>query len=401
MNNVIFKFFKFIFLVFQFVFKLIFALLNYTVISFFKVAALFFKKLRFSIAFKINLLYGFLYVLLFSLAYAISILITLYVLIRPTSDINAFVVSLSWVLAIAMFLSLALFLILGRIVVRKMMTPLKTMTQTVKNIKANELKERLDTSGAEDELKDLAMTFNQMMDRLQLFVDHQKQFVSDASHELRTPIAVIEGYATMLDRWGKEDPKILEESIQSIKYETASMKQLVEKLLFLARSDRNTINVIKEPMSLSDIVKQVVKETTFIDDEHEFICKTDDNVMILGDSHLIKELIRILVDNAIKYTPEGGTITLYCVNTSKNVLLSVKDTGEGISSEHVPHLFERFYRAGEARDKTSGGTGLGLAIAKWIADTHHAAIDVSSYVGEGTDFIIFFPLLTPGPSNIS
>jgi len=388
------KLFKFVFLAILFVFKLLFALLNYIVIGIFGLIGLFFNKLRFSIAFKINLLYGFLFVVLFSLAYTVSFGILISQLDSSTPDVSTLTTYFSGTLAIALFSSLIIFSILGSIVVRKMMNPLTVMTKTVETIKENELNERLNTSGAKDELKDLAITFNQLMDRLQFFVERQKQFVSDASHELRTPIAVIEGYAAMLDRWGKEDPKILAESIESIKNETKNMKVLVEKLLFLARSDHNTQKVVREALNLSDLVNQVVKETTFIDDEHEFVCKTDAHVMILGDTHLIKELIRILVDNAIKYTAEGGTITLYSVATLKNVVLSIKDTGIGISNDHIPHLFERFYRTSEARDKNSGGTGLGLAIAKWIIDTHDATVDVSSTVGEGTEFIIFFPLST-------
>jgi len=394
MFNALMKLFKFVFLAILFVFKLLFALLNYIVIGIFGLIGLFFNKLRFSIAFKINLLYGFLFVVLFSLAYTVSFGILISQLDSSTPDVSTLTTYFSGTLAIALFSSLIIFSILGSIVVRKMMNPLTVMTKTVETIKENELNERLNTSGAKDELKDLAITFNQLMDRLQFFVERQKQFVSDASHELRTPIAVIEGYAAMLDRWGKEDPKILAESIESIKNETKNMKVLVEKLLFLARSDHNTQKVVREALNLSDLVNQVVKETTFIDDEHEFVCKTDAHVMILGDTHLIKELIRILVDNAIKYTAEGGTITLYSVATLKNVVLSVKDTGIGISNDHIPHLFERFYRTSEARDKNSGGTGLGLAIAKWIIDTHDATVDVSSTVGEGTEFIIFFPLST-------
>ncbi len=386
------KLFKFIFSFIGFIIKLLFAILNYTFLSIFKVIAFYFNKLRFSIAFKINLLYGFLYFIIVSLTYLVSFASIFYFLEEGNVSFNELTFYLSWIVGISILMSLVLFLIFGKVVVKKMMYPLKEMTQTVENIKENELKERLKTSGAKDELKDLAINFNQLMDRLQSFIERQKQFVSDASHELRTPIAVIEGYANLLDRWGKEDPKILEEGIQSIRDETQNMKALVEKLLFLARSDKGTQKVVMTPINLSDIVRQVIKETSFIDDEHEFICKGDGKVMILGDHHLIKELIRILVDNAIKYTPEGGTITLHAIRTSKSVLLSVKDTGIGIAREHLPHLFERFYRVQDARDKSSGGTGLGLAIAKWISDSHGAAMHVSSYEGEGTDLLIFFPL---------
>lgn len=393
MSKGIFKFFKCVFLIIKFIFKFSFAIINYTVIGLCKIIGLFFNKLRFSIAFKINFLYGFLYLFLFGITYASSLTLTNRFVTEESLTIHQFTDWYSRILVFCLAVSFVLFLVIGRIVVKRIMTPLTSMTQTVENIKENKLQTRLDTRGAEDELKDLAINFNQMMDRLELFVERQKQFVSDASHELRTPIAVIEGYAAMLDRWGKEDPKILEESIQAIKNETANMKELVEKLLFLARSDKNTQKINKSLINLSELTKQIVKETTFIDDEHELICKADETAMIFGDPHLIKELIRIFIDNAIKYTPEGGTITLRATATSKNIILSVKDTGIGISSEHIPHLFERFYRASEARDKNSGGTGLGLAIAKWIIDIHEGTVDVNSLEGEGTEFIVFFPLL--------
>lgn len=271
-----------------------------------------------------------------------------------------------------------------------MLKPLKDMTTTVKQIKGNELKARLDTGVAKDELKDLAITFNEMMDRIEVFVERQKQFASDASHELRTPVAIIQGYTDMLNRWGKDDPKILEESIQSITQETTNMKNLLEKLLFLSRSDKNTLKVNMQNTDLSQICKDVLKETSFIDDEHDLLSKIEDNVTLTGDPELIKELIRILIDNALKYTPEGGSVTLGCAMTKKNIVLSVKDTGIGIPKEHISHLFERFYCVDEARTKTTGGTGLGLAIANQICTTHQAKIFVNSTVNKGTEFIVFF-----------
>lgn len=286
--------------------------------------------------------------------------------------------------------SLMVFIYLGNMAAKKIFDPIKKMTDTVKNISGDRLDERINISGAKDELKDLAHTFNMMLDRLQIFVENQNQFVSDASHELRTPIAVIQGYVDLLDRWGKDDPKILEESIRSIKQETESMKILIEQLLFLARSDKNTLKINKTYINLSNICKQIIKETSFIDDEHELRSRIDEDVMLYGDPELIKQLIRIFIDNAIKYTPEGGTITLSCVQTSKNVLLSIKDTGIGIEKEHLPHIFDRFYRTEKSRQRQNGGTGLGLSIAKIIISLHNAQIYVASTPNQGTEFIIFF-----------
>lgn len=239
-------------------------------------------------------------------------------------------------------------------------------------------------------MKDLAITFNEMLDRLELYMNQQKQFVSDASHELRTPIAIIQGYTEMLERWGKDDPAILEESINSLSQETANMKELLEKLLFLSRSDKKTLKVEKEPFNLSVLCHEVIKETGFIDDEHDILAKITEDVMLSGDRGLIKELIRILVDNALKYTPEGGSITLGCNISKQNVILSIQDTGIGIAREHIPHLFERFYRIDEARNKSTGGTGLGLAIAMQIIKVHDAQISVTSELNQGTSFLIFF-----------
>lgn len=384
------KIFSLIFSTTTFIIKAILALMNGIFLLIFKAIGIFFNRFRFSIAFKINLLYSGLYLVLFAATYFIGMSIFLEQVASETLSIDALILQFSILLSIMLLISLAFFLLIGKHIVDKMLKPLKDMTTTVKEIKGNDLIARLDTKGAKDELKDLAITFNEMMDRIEVFVERQKQFASDASHELRTPVAIIQGYTDMLNRWGKDDPKILEESIQSITQETTNMKNLLEKLLFLSRSDKNTLKVNMQLIDLSQICKDVLKETSFIDDEHDLLSKIEDNVKLTGDPELIKELIRILIDNALKYTPEGGSITLGCAITKKNIVLSVKDTGIGIPKEHIPHLFERFYRVDEARNKHTGGTGLGLAIAQQICTTHHSKIFVNSVLNEGTEFIIFF-----------
>ncbi|MEG2196942.1 MAG: ATP-binding protein [Cellulosilyticaceae bacterium] len=289
-----------------------------------------------------------------------------------------------------MCISFILFLFLGRFATRSFLSSLKSMDETIKSIDTNKLDSRLNISGTKDELKDLAKTFNSMMDKLEIFINSQKQFVSDASHELRTPIAVIQGYANLLSRWGKDDPAILEESLESIKQETDNMKQLVEKLLFLARTDKNTQHVEKELLNLSNLANEVLKQTSFIDDKHLLKSSIAENIMIWGDSSLTKELLRIFIDNAIKYTPENGCIELVVKTSGKNVILAIKDTGVGIDSEHLPHIFERFYRVDEARHDQHGSSGLGLSIAKWIIDIHEAEVYVNSIINKGTEFIVFY-----------
>ncbi|WP_054743065.1 sensor histidine kinase [Cellulosilyticum ruminicola] len=311
------KFFSSIFSFITFTIKVILALINGIFLILFKGIGFFFNKFRFSIAFKINLLYSGLYLLLFVATYFIAISLFLEQVASKNLSVEVLITRFSILLSIMLLISLAFFLFIGKHIVDKMLKPLKDMTTTVKQIKGNELKARLDTGVAKDELKDLAITFNEMMDRIEVFVERQKQFASDASHELRTPVAIIQGYTDMLNRWGKDDPKILEESIQSITQETTNMKNLLEKLLFLSRSDKNTLKVNMQNTDLSQICKDVLKETSFIDDEHDLLSKIEDNVTLTGDPELIKELIRILIDNALKYTPEGGSVTLGCAMTKK------------------------------------------------------------------------------------
>ena len=383
------RFFNSIYNFFAFIIKFFFAIVNGIFIVIYRGLDLLIRRFKFSMSFKINFVYGLLYIFLFYLTFVGSYNALLAYIENYPDSLDTVLVNYLDVLPILILISLGIFLIVGNYLVHKLLKPIRDMTDKVKNINGTSLN-RLDTDLAKDELKDLALTFNEMLDRLELFMNQQKQFVSDASHELRTPIAIIQGYTEMLERWGKDDPAILEESINSLSQETASMKDLLEKLLFLSRSDKKTLKVEKEMFDLSALCHEVVKETGFIDDEHTIVPKITDNIMLSGDKGLIKELLRILVDNALKYTPEGGTITVGCTISKQNIILSVQDTGIGIAHEHIAHLFERFYRVDEARNKSTGGTGLGLAIAEQIVKVHGAQISVTSEIDEGTQFLIFF-----------
>ena len=190
----------------------------------------------------------------------------------------------------------------------KLIGPIKNMTEITRTITVNNINTRLDVKGTEDELKELSETFNEMMDRIERGYKTQQQFVSDASHELRTPIAVIKGYVNMLDRWGKNDKAVLDESIEAIKNETDSMQNLIEKLLFIARSDRSTLNFTKEDFRISTVLNEIEKETRMIDTTHKLYFKFYDDATIYGDKMRIKQAVRILLDNAMKYTPPGEYI---------------------------------------------------------------------------------------------
>jgi signal transduction histidine kinase len=169
------------------------------------------------------------------------------------------------------------------------------------------------------------------------------------------------------------------------------MKLLVEQLLFLARSDKNTQKVEKTDFYIDELIEEIVKETKLIDEKHIISCERNERAQINADKSLIKEAMRIFIDNSIKYTPEGGVIKVNSYVTSEGVNISVQDSGSGISKEDLPNIFDRFYRADKSRTKQSGGTGLGLAIAKWIIMKHKGSIEVESQLGVGTRINVKLP----------
>lgn len=242
------------------------------------------------------------------------------------------------------------------------------------------------------ELQGIERAINDMLERMREAYKQQTQFVSDASHELRTPIAVIQGYVNMLDRWGKEDEEILGESIEAIKNEAAHMQRLVEQLLFLARGDSNRQKLEKKNLSLNSVMREVYEEALMIDVQHHYCFEESGEAAILGDSDMIKQSARILVDNAAKYTKEGEEIILRAgVGKEGKPFYSIQDYGIGMSEPDVEHAFDRFYRADAVRGSKTGGTGLGLAIAKWIVDQHGGYYEVVSRQELGTRFTVIFP----------
>jgi len=241
------------------------------------------------------------------------------------------------------------------------------------------------------DLQGLEAAINGMLSRMHAAYRQQAQFVSDASHELRTPIAVIQGYVKMLDRWGKDDEKVLEESIAAIKAETEHMKTLVEQLLFLARGDSGRQQLSPEPMDLSALMAEVLDEYRMIDPSHEWRQGSMAPAPVSADPALIKQAARILVDNAVRYTPEGGSIRLSAGMADGRAFFEVQDGGIGIAEEDVPRIFDRFFRADPARARASGGTGLGLSIARWIVERHDGHFEVLSRQGLGTRIRVILP----------
>ncbi|KLU67331.1 signal transduction histidine-protein kinase ArlS [Desulfosporosinus acididurans] len=267
---------------------------------------------------------------------------------------------------------------------------LEVLAGKLDDINATHLDTRISVGDTQSELKTLAAAINGMLDRINESYRSQIRFVSDASHELRTPISVIQGYVNLLDRWGKNDEKTLQESIDAIKDETANMKGLVEQLLFLARGDNNTMALQLESFEVSALAEEVLRETQMIDEGHVYDSKIM-TVFINGDKSLIKQALRILIDNAMKYTPTGKKITILISNSDNLARLTVQDEGIGIAPEAVSKIFDRFFRTDESRARATGGTGLGLSIAKWITERHGGHIEVLSRQDIGTRISIVLP----------
>ena len=277
---------------------------------------------------------------------------------------------------------------------------LEALAGELEKINATHLDSRIDLPATQKELRSLARAINAMLDRINKAYSAQMRFVSDASHELRTPIAVIQGYASLLDRWGKDDPEALQESIQAIRSEAKSMERLVEQLLFLARGDNDTQPVKPTRFDLTALAGEVLREEEMIHEDRVFLPRWgEEPVPVYADQGLIKQVMRILMDNSVKYSGPDSRIYLRVLELDGHARVTVQDEGMGIAPEGIPHIFDRFYRTDQSRDRKTGGTGLGLAIAKWIVDRHGGWFEVVSREGVGTRISFLLPADHTSPTG--
>ncbi|MFW6238315.1 MAG: HAMP domain-containing sensor histidine kinase [Halanaerobiales bacterium] len=313
--------------------------------------------------------------------------------VRDVTLENKFLDFLFTVLLVTSAVGSIVAVIIGYFTTRKTLEPIEEITSTARSLSVSDLGERLEIAGPEDELTDLARTFNSMLGRLEKAFSRQQEFVSDASHELRTPVSVIKGYIDLLDRWGKHEEEIRDEAINAIKNEVSNINHLLENLLFLARGESDNIEINKEEFVLDEILTDVIDETRMLADEIEITSEIEEGLKFYGDRKMIKQLVRIFVDNSIKYTSSGGRISVSLDAKEKYIKINVADTGCGIPQEDLPHIFERFYRVDKSRSSSGekGGSGLGLSIARWIIDVHEGKVEVDSEVGKGTTITVLFP----------
>ena len=262
-------------------------------------------------------------------------------------------------------------LVAGYFLSSRILQPIRNLTQTARKIEVERMDKRIEVPPAKDEMAELALTFNHMLDRLERGFQQQQRFVSDASHELRTPVTVILGYSDLLARWGSSDAKILEEGISSIRSEAEDMQDLIEKLLFLARADQKRQVLHKENVHLDELVDDAVRKMKLVAKQHTLRLEANEPGIIYADPATMRQMMRIFLENAVKYTPEGGHITVASrrLPEKEAMQLTFSDDGIGIAEEDQGKIFERFYRGSRDANAASSevnpaGVGIGLALSK-------------------------------------
>ena len=347
-----------------------------------------FKSLKVGIAAKATVIFTLVFGLMI-IGYVVFILASLNTLVQRGEELTALYMQRMIVTSsvlVAVFIALGA--VLGGLSSQLMINPVRKITERVREISEENMSARLDPVDSQDEMMELTDQINEMLDSLQQAFERQENFVSDASHELKTPLAVITGYANLLRRWGKDDPKILDEAVEAIARESENMKRIVEQLLWLAKIGNFTLN--NTVFNLYETVEDIVDGYKMVNTKHTISLSGDPSVTLETDKNLVTEAVRTLVDNAIKYTPAGGEINLNINKLADRAELSITDNAIGISSEDQQHIFERFYRCDKVRGRESGSSGLGLTICKSIIEMMGGTISVDSELGKGSTFKITF-----------
>ena len=276
---------------------------------------------------------------------------------------------------------------------RRALEPVDRITQTARSISAQNLSKRLEVPSSRDELARLADTLNQMLDRLEDAFRRVAQFTADASHELRTPIAVMRTSAELALRKPRGEAEY-RNTLDEILRESHKVSEMLENLLMIARADSGAALMKMESADLNDILQTAFAQTKVLAEEKGVSVSLRPGVpiWIAAEPSSMERLLMILLDNAVKYTPAGGHVEAVAQRQNGCAVVQVRDDGIGISSEDIPHIFDRFFRADRARSRETGGAGLGLAIGRWIAECHGGEIRVTSEMSKGSEFEVRLPL---------
>lgn len=294
---------------------------------------------------------------------------------------------------------LAVSIIGGWFLARASLHPVDEITRTAQDITASNLSRRLPVTKSNDEIKRLSETLNDMISRLESSFSRIRQFTADASHELRTPLTILTGELELALRSVRTKEEY-QEVISSALQETLRMSRVVEDLLLLSRADMGRVRLQADSVNLNEMLADLADATAILGAKKDLSItyrQEDEILYAMGDHARLYQMFLNLLDNAVKYTPHGGSVSLTLHRDGTVAEVRVRDTGIGINPEHQKKIFDRFYRVDKARSRAQGGVGLGLAIVEWTARAHEGTIEVESEPGRGSTFIVRLPL---GPQNI-
>ena len=301
-----------------------------------------------------------------------------------------------WIIPIALLLAG----LGGYFLARKSLAPVAAMASKARTIGAANLHDRLDVSNQRGELGQLAISFNELLNRLEDSFERQRRFIADASHELRTPVAILRGETEVTLSRPDRSPAEYREALTILRDESQRLAHIIEDLFTLTRADAGQYPITPRDFYLDELASDVLRHARSLALAKQITLtpSIEPELLFHGDEALIRRLLLNLLDNAIKHTPNGGRVTIECKKQAAQYVVSVTDTGPGISPDLQSRIFERFFRADKARPRSetdSGGAGLGLSIARWIAEAHHGQLDLARSDASGTTFTVTLPALRP------
>jgi two-component system, OmpR family, sensor kinase len=301
-----------------------------------------------------------------------------------------------WIIPIALLLAAAG----GYFLARKSLAPVAAMASQARGMGAANLHDRLAISNQRDELGQLALSFNQLLDRLEESFERQRRFIADASHELRTPVAILRGETEVTLSRPDRSPGEYRETLGILREESQRLAHIIEDLFTLTRADAGQYPLTPRDFYLDELASDVLRHSRSlaIAKRIALTSSIESELLLNGDEALLRRLLLNLLDNAIKYTPEGGTVNIECRKEGTQVIVSVTDTGPGIPADLQHRIFERFFRADKARSRSEsdgGGAGLGLSIARWIAEAHHGRLQLTRSDASGSTFTAILPAAQP------
>jgi len=347
------------------------------------------------------------------LVYSKPLIVNDYVLgavqiVQPIDSVENTLNQISRYLILGTALSLVLAAIVGALIAHRALAPIGSITNTAGGItRTRDLGQRLDIVDQASEIGQLAATFNDMLDRIQKLFDTQERLIADVSHELRTPLTTMQGNIELLQRMvtsenglareGVNKNELLRETLSEVEQETNRMSKMINDLLLLAQADSGALQLQLAPVEMDTLLLEVYRQAKRMADLRKGAGMLDvrlgheDQALVWGDRERLRQLLLNLTDNAIKYTPEGGAITLSLANEEGWVRIVVSDTGIGIHPDNQGDIFHRFYRTDKARSRELGGSGLGLSIVQWIAQAHNGRVTVESEMQRGSTFTLWLP----------